>query len=127
MLVRITFFLSHLTHTEPQNILTDDRQKVKIVHVICSMIRMTAVSLCRVPPISFCLFSASASSLRSVLSLIKHTFIRLGALFSDTVLRQHMFFPQGSKQKSSTDVAFPLLLSVCLSIIQKYITSKENA
>lgn len=55
---------------------------------------MTAVSLCQVPPASFCLFNTSASALRSVLDLGKHTFICLGAVFSDTLLCQHMVCPR---------------------------------
>lgn len=59
-----------------------------------SMIRMTAVSLCRVPPVSFCLLITSASALGSVLDLVKHTFICLRAVSSDTLLCQHMVCPR---------------------------------
>lgn len=59
-----------------------------------SMVWMTAVPLCRMPPVSACLLITTASTLGSVLDLVKHTFICLQGVSSDTLLCQHMVCPR---------------------------------
>lgn len=79
-------------------LLTNDLRKAMTVSntsfLHSSMMRMTAVSLCRVPPVSFCLLITSASALGSGLDLAKHTFICLQGVSSDTLLCQHMACPR---------------------------------
>lgn len=74
------------------------------------MIRTAVVSLCRAPPVSFCLLITFAAAWGSVLDLVKHTFICLWAVSSDTLLCQHMACPRVLNSSSAQ-----MLVARCLS------------